>query len=52
MLDDADVREPERFGFLGKTERIAKVLRAGFLLGTDVWKKLHAEFHGILHEAL
>src|SRR6516165_9240123 len=45
MFDDADVGEPESFGFLGKRERVAKIVGAGFLIGPDVGKKLHAEFH-------
>jgi hypothetical protein len=45
MLDDADVREPEFLGLFRKIERLAKVVGSGFLLGPDIGKKLHAEFH-------
>src|SRR5205085_2018015 len=48
MLDDADMRKPEYFALLSKTQRITKVLGAGFLIRPAVRKKLHAEFHTAL----
>jgi len=48
MLDNADVREPEFLGLFREIERLAKVVRARFLLGPDIGKKLHAELHGYL----
>jgi hypothetical protein len=48
MLDDADMREPEFISFLCKTQRVVKVIDAGFLIGPDVGKKLYTELHGTL----
>src|SRR5215471_4301957 len=45
MLDDADVRKSERLGFLGEGKRITKIVRTGFLIGSDIGKELHPKLH-------
>ena len=48
MLYDADMRESEFLRLLRQGERVAKVVGAGLLLGSDVGEKLHAELHATL----
>ena len=45
MLDDANMRESELFRLLREVERVAKIVGTGFLIRSDIRKKLHAKLH-------
>jgi hypothetical protein len=46
MLHRTDMGEAQLVGFLGKIERLGKVLRGGLLVRANVREELDSEFHG------
>lgn len=49
MLDRADMSPAIGIAELDKAQAFVEILRAGFLVGSDIREELHAEFHGFLH---